>query len=264
MTDTVEMPTTRSSLAADFARLGVEAGATLLIHSSLKAVGWVVGGSVAVVQALLDAVGPDGTIVVPTQDGEYSDPAGWVNPPVPEAWWPVIRSEMPAFDPRLTPSRHMGIVAETVRTWPGARRSGHPAVSFVAIGAYAAETTAEHALEFGLGDRSPLGALYRRGALVLLIGVGYDRATAFHLAQTRLPGWPLVPAGAPLLEEGRRVWRSYREIDMETEGFDAIGAALEAAGHVRTGTVGNATARLFSLPDAVDLAQMLLAREPPR
>src|SRR5919202_608705 len=114
------MPTTRSTLAADVARLGVESGATLLVHSSLKAVGWVVGGPVAVVQALLDAVGPAGTIVVPTQNGEYSDPAQWVNPPVPEAWWPVIRSEMPAFDPRLTPSRRMGIVAETVRTWPRA------------------------------------------------------------------------------------------------------------------------------------------------
>jgi aminoglycoside 3-N-acetyltransferase len=257
------MPTTRSSLAADVARLGVEPGATLLVHSSLKAVGWVVGGPVAVVQALLDAVGPAGTIVVPTQDGEYSDPAQWVNPPVPEAWWPVIRSEMPAFDPRLTPSRRMGIVAETVRTWPGARRSGHPAVSFAALGVHAAEITVEHALDVGLGDRSPLGALYRRGAQVLLIGVGYDRATAFHLAQSRLPGWPRVPAGAPVLEEGRRVWRSYREIDMDTEDFETIGAALEVAGSVRIGTVGSATARLFSLPVAVDRAQALLAREPP-
>jgi aminoglycoside N3'-acetyltransferase len=176
------MPRTRRSLAADFARLGVESGATLLVHSSLKAVGWVVGGPVAVVQALLDTVGPAGTIVVPTQDGEYSDPAAWINPPVPEAWWPVIRSEMPAFDPRLTPSRYMGVVAETVRTWPGARRSGHPAVSFAAIGARAAEVTADHPLDLGLGDRSPLGTLYRRDAMVLLIGVGYDRATAFPLA----------------------------------------------------------------------------------
>ncbi|GHA15083.1 hypothetical protein GCM10010389_62130 [Streptomyces echinoruber] len=117
---------TRDSLAAELGALGVESGETLLVHSSLSSLGWVCGGAVAVVQGLLDALGPGGTLVVPTQTGDLSDPALWNNPPVPEEWWPAIRAAMPAYDPRITPSHGVGVIPETVRTWPGALRSAHP------------------------------------------------------------------------------------------------------------------------------------------
>lgn len=107
---------TRASLAAALRDLGVRPGETLLAHTSLSSLGWVCGGAVAVVQALLDAVGPDGTLTVPTHSGDNSDPAGWSAPPVPEPWWPAIRAHMPPYDPRTTPSRGVGVVPETLRT----------------------------------------------------------------------------------------------------------------------------------------------------
>src|SRR5689334_19612096 len=58
---------TRASLAADLAALGVRRGDTLLVHASLRSLGWACGGPVAVVLALRDALGPDGTLVVPAQ-----------------------------------------------------------------------------------------------------------------------------------------------------------------------------------------------------
>ena len=56
---------------------------------------------------------------MPTHTGDNSEPSNWENPPVPESWWDVIRAEMPVFDPKLTPTRGMGIIPETFRKFPG-------------------------------------------------------------------------------------------------------------------------------------------------
>ncbi len=84
-------PRTRSSLARDLRSLGIKAGDLVLVHSSLSSLGWVAGGAPAVVLALRDVLGEGGTLVVPTQTGDNSDPKDWSRPPVPEAWWPLIR-----------------------------------------------------------------------------------------------------------------------------------------------------------------------------
>jgi len=81
--DRTDSPHTRDSLVADLRGLGVRPGSVLLVHSSLSAVGWVVGGPVTLVEALLDAVTAAGTVVVPTHTSDNSHPSGWRNPPVP-------------------------------------------------------------------------------------------------------------------------------------------------------------------------------------
>ncbi|AXI79933.1 aminoglycoside N(3)-acetyltransferase [Peterkaempfera bronchialis] len=106
---------TRHSLAADLRTLGVLPGETVLVHSSLSSLGWVCGGAVAVLEALLDVVGAAGTLVVPTHTGGNSDPAQWRNPPVPEEWWQPIRDTMPAYDPRTSPTLGMGDTAARCR-----------------------------------------------------------------------------------------------------------------------------------------------------
>jgi aminoglycoside 3-N-acetyltransferase len=245
-----------SSLTADLVRLGVRPGATLLVHRSVKALGYVPGGTVAVAQALRDAVGPDGTLVVPTQTGENSDPAGWSRPPVPEAWWPVIRAETPAFDPALTPGRHMGALTEQLRTWPGALRSDHPTTSFAAVGARAAEVVAVHDLDSQCGERSPLATLERLGAQVLLLGATFGSCTAFHLAEYRVPGAAArtsLSASVRTADGGRR-WTTWQDLDVDDEDFDRIGEALVASGAVSSGPVGVATGHLFGLAEGVAFA----------
>ncbi len=112
-------PRTRPSLAADLAALGVRPGMSLIAHSSLSSLGWVNGGTVAVVQALMDALTPSGTLVMPAHSGGLSEPAYWVAPPIPSSWWDAVRETMPAFDPRVTPCLEVGKVPETFRSFPG-------------------------------------------------------------------------------------------------------------------------------------------------
>ncbi len=83
-------PVSVDMLVDDLQRLGVRAGMVLLVHSSLSSLGWVCGGPVAVVQALDEALGPEGTLVVPTHSSDLSDPAGWGAPAVPQTWWGEI------------------------------------------------------------------------------------------------------------------------------------------------------------------------------
>ncbi|MFI7497057.1 aminoglycoside N(3)-acetyltransferase [Streptomyces sp. NPDC049687] len=249
---------TRDSLAAQLRTLGVEPGEILLVHSSLSSLGWVCGGAVAVVQGLMDVLGPDGTLVVPTQSGDLSDPGVWSNPPVPEEWWGTIRATMPAYDPLVTPSRGVGVIPETVRTWPGALRSAHPQTSFAALGARAAEVVDGHAPDCRLGERSPLARLEKLGARVLLLGAGYDTCTSFHLAEYRIPG-ALVEVARP----GPGGWEVVTEVSITSDRFDELGHDFERDRSVVRGKVGAAEARLFPVADAVAYAERWLALHRP-
>ena len=256
MTDTelTGTPRTRQSLAVDLQVLGVRPGSVLLVHSSLRALGWVCGGPVAVVQALLDALGPDGTLVVPTHTSDNSDPAEWRNPPVPESWWAVIWEHMPGFDPAVTPSRSMGAISETVRTWPGARRSDHPQVSFAAVGAHAETVVAGHQLDQMLGDASPLGWVYQLDGDVLLLGVGHTSNTSLHLAEYRVPDPPRARQGAAVLSAGGRSWIWWEDVDTREYDFDRVGADFDAAVAGTVGRVGSAHCRLLRQRALVNFA----------
>ena len=226
-----DRPVTPGDVTAALRAVSIRVGGTAIVHSSLSALGWVVGGAQGVVQGLLDALGPDGTIVMPSQTG-VSDPSTWQNPPVPESWWPVIRATWPAFDPRLTPIRAMGAVVQCFAGLPGVVHSGHPSVGFVAHGPSASELMLPHDLEVVLGAGSPLARLHEQGAPIVLVGVGHGNDTSLHLAEHRAdwPGKSWRTEGAPMVVDGERRWVEYRAMDLDEDDFVEIAAAYEAAG----------------------------------
>jgi aminoglycoside 3-N-acetyltransferase len=247
-------PHTRRSLAGDLRRAGVRPGEVLIVHSSLSALGWVVGGEVAVVTALLDALGPEGTLIVPAQSFGNSDPAVWSRPPVPEQWWPVIRANMPPYDPATTPTRGMGRIVEAVRTWPGAVRSAHPQASFAGIGARAGELLARHDLDCRFGARSPLPAIEAAGGRVLLLGVSFDSCTCLHLAETRVPDAPTEELSCSVATPDGPAWVTFTDTVAHEGDFVALGTAFTATGGVRLERVGAAEARIFGVAEVVAFA----------
>lgn len=250
-------PRTRTSLAGDLHRLGLAPRATVIVHASLRSLGWVCGGPVAVVQALLDVLGPEGTLVAPTHTSHNTDPAEWSNPPVPAEWVHPVRENMPAFDPAITPGAHMGAISECIRTWPGAQRSNHPSVSFAALGPNAAALTQHHELNDALGEKSPLARLYELDASILLLGVTHAHNTSLHLGEYRAGIRPRKRVGAAVMREGIRQWVWYEDIDYDSDSFDLVGREFEVAHpkSVRIGRVGNSESRLLRQRAVVDFAR---------
>ena len=251
-----EGPVTERSLVADLRSLGLRAGMTVLIHSSLSSLGWVCGGSTAVIRALFAVVGASGTLVMPAHSAG-SDPGGWENPPVPRAWWDTIRSTMPPLDPAITPKCAIGVIPEQFRAWPGVVRSHHPTGLFAARGPLAVRITAEQPLEDPFGERSPRAAMYELRAVVLLLGVGHGSDTTLHLAERRALGadQERVRGGAALQVDGVRRWVSIRKPDLDASDFEQVGSAFERQDDsTMRGLVGNGRGVLLDAQSLVDFA----------
>ncbi len=248
-------PVTTERLLADLRSLGVEPGDTLLVHSSLSAIGWVAGGPQAVVDALDRAVGDGGTVVVPTHTPQYSDPEAWSNPPVPEDWIEPIRTSVPPYRPAVTPSRGVGAIPECLRTYPDAVRSHHPVLSFAALGANADEIVGDHEFDSGLGEGSPLARVYDRGGRVLMLGTNYGTNTSIHLAEYRADSpTERTKTRVPIRRNGNRVVVTLTDIETSTDDFEQVGAAFERVVGVERGSVGEADGTLLDQPQLVDFA----------
>lgn len=250
-------PVTLSRLVADLRKLNIASGRPVLVHSSLSALGWVGGGPHVVVESLVEAFGADTTIVVPTQSSDRSDPSYWNNPPVPKHWLPIIRAEMPAFDPARVETRGMGRIVEAFRNDARSVRGSHPTVSFAAIGPAADWIVHPHPLAPQFGERSPLARLHEKNATILNIGTTFATNTAFHLAEHRA-NWPGKPPlrddGAAVFVDGIREWVTITDEPTDDDDFAAIGQAFCNAHSTIEGMVGAAACRWFSLVESVDFA----------
>lgn len=247
-------PNTIETILNDLMTLGVKSDDTLLVHCSMSSIGWVCGGEQSVIMALQKAVS-EGTLVMPTHSDDWSDPAEWENPPVPKEWVQVIYDNMPAYDKDLTPTSYMGMVAELFRTLPHTIRSSHPQGSFAANGKLAEDITKNHKISPMFGMDSPIGRMCKMDAKVLLIGVGYNKCTSFHIAETLIENMPRERTGAAIIEEGKRVWKWFDDFDYDSDDFSALGSEFEKQHFVQKNKIGNAECRLFDMKSGVDFAK---------
>lgn len=249
-------PITKRILVRDLKRAGLMQGDTVIVHSSLSAIGWTIGGAVTVIEALMEVLTDEGTLVMPTQSTDNGEPSNWQNPAVPEAWWQTIRDETPPYNPITTPTRKMGRIVETFWKYPEVYRSMHPQGSFGAWGKNAQYIVREHDYAEVFGDRSPLGKLYELGAKILLIGIGLESNTSLHYAEFKaeLPNMPIENKGAAVLENGERVWSTWVEIAYDDSDFPNIASDYEHSIGYRPVMIGQAESHLLSMRDLIDFA----------
>ena len=243
------MVLTRDRLAADLRRLGIQPGDVLMIHSSLRSLGHVVGGAPTVVDALLQILGPAGTLVGPSFNYETALDPSFV------------------FDPRNTPS-DMGAIADEIRRRAGNNRSRHLTHSLSAIGRHA-ETIVTAGGKTAWSSDGPLGTVFKLAGCFLLLGVTYQSFTACHVLEVafrlhyrkldtlrrrlRRSDGSLVPFDSVVY---------LRDVGYPGYDFNRAGQAMEDAGISAVAPVGNAIARLIPAQPMRDFVAPLVKCDP--
>ncbi|MBZ9936369.1 aminoglycoside 3-N-acetyltransferase [Mesorhizobium sp. BR1-1-16] len=267
MSETAPPFLTRADLAADCGRLGIRNGDTVMVHAAMGRVGRLLNGPDALIGALLDTVGPEGTILAYADwDGAYDDLLD-ADGCLPEGW----RSHVPPFDPlRSRAIRQNGILPEFLRTTPGALRSGNPGASIVALGARAEELIADHPLDYGYGEGSPFARLVEGGGKVLNVGAPLDTMTLLHHAEhlARLPSKRIRRVEVPFASPHGTIWRMIKEFDtgdpiveaFAPDYFADIVSDYLATGAGSRGQIGNASAILVEAAPIVAFAVSWMER----
>ncbi len=208
--------------------------AQVIVHSSLKSFGPVEGGADTVVEALGKSFT---TVIVPTFT--YKTMVTPLTGPPDNG---IVygsggdRNRMAEFfTPKMPCDPLMGIIPETLRKYPRARRTSHPIQSFAGL-------NAESILEYQTIDTplEPLGALAERGGWVVLLGVNHTTNTSVHYAE-KLAGrkqfvrWALTPRGVV----------ECPGFPGDSAGFEAI--ASEVDKFIRKVTIGSCLVQALPL-----------------
>ena len=239
MSDTITNLLTKDDLIFHFKRLGINEGCVLEVHSSLSSLGYVLGGAETVVDALLETVGEKGTIVMPLQFSNNSEPLYWQHPPVDITLMETIRKNSPAFNPLTNELNAMGAIVENFRRRKGVVYSNSPSCAFVAYGHYAPLICNRQSYHFPLGEDSPTARLVETRARFLCIGTRLDTLTSLHLAQYRANTYPVCINGACIKTNGKNHWKKYLDLyGIDSEWFVKVEPALIKRGQLKVDQIG--------------------------
>lgn len=256
MTGKTEKPVvTREDITRALAALGLGRADAVMVHSSLSSFGHVAGGADAVVDAVLDAVGPEGTAVFPTYSGGR------------------LQDETISIDARI----YTGAIPKAARRRADFVGSMHPFYSLCAKGPLAAELAAAcDRYIFASASEKFLHLLGERGGKALLLGVDHNSNSSVHLVEEfggleykvqDRPWWLLT------VEEFRRMPRAEQQrlVDAHqganlpydtVSRFNAIEEPLKHADAIRFGRVGNADLRLMRIADVERIGLDAVRRDP--
>ncbi|WP_299141764.1 aminoglycoside N(3)-acetyltransferase [uncultured Vibrio sp.] len=239
--------------------LGIVPNSTLLVHSSLSSIGWVVNGEQSVLQSLIRALGSNGTLMMPAYTAINQHPSGWLHPKLPVEWLlSDVADSLLGFDPKTSAVQYVGRLPEYFRTYPEVSRSRHPLYSFCARGKNKHYLLEQHSYDFGLGESSPLGKIYEVDGYVLLLGVSFNNNSCWHLAEffSDIKEKKVYTTSAKIMCHGQAYWQTLKELNFISDGFSSVQESflLSKPSSYQSGYVGSAYCHLFKVREFVDFA----------
>lgn len=253
-TKTVNRPVTKDVLKACLRKLGVRTGQVIEVHASLSSFDYVIGGARTIVDALMESVGPEGTILMPTQSADNSEPSEWKSPAVEPEMYRQVRMAIPPYDADKSDIPGIGAVAENFRHREGVVRTDHPVVSFAAWGKYAKLLCNRQSFHYPLADESPSARLYELKGFVLLLGCGFDTVTSMHLAEYKTDARPIKIEGCCINTANGTEWRSYLDLDTDSSVFERIRSEMHKKNVIHEITLAGSHIQFFPVQYAVDEA----------
>lgn len=252
-------PRTAADIAADLRALGLSAGDLVMVHASLRAVGPVEGGADGLVDAIGEAIGPEGTMLMVL--GAH-DAHAWVNER-PEAERVALLAEAEAFDPSTTPSASdVGALAEVFRRRRETVVSDHPEARFAASGRLAQALLDVVPWNDYFGPGSPLEQLVAEEGVVLRLGADLNTVTVLHHAEYLCSVEPKrrvrrhrlvrVPGGDPEVRTVECLDDEEGIVDWPGEDyFEDLLRDYFATRRAPAGSVGDASSELLDAADVV-------------
>ena len=239
-------PINQTIIESDLKKIGLTIGDIVTVHSSMKSIGAIVtGGPQTVIQALLNVIGPQGTLLMPV----FCKPETEIN-----------LQEIPS---------RLGLITETFRNWPGVLRSSDPTHSVAAIGAQASELLDGHADVPPLGMQSPLHKAALQGGKTLHLGTDLRSCSLIHIAESI--------AQAPYLDIGYKEFhKDHHYIDFngaqqlkikseapgDSNGFMKIHDCKNIAAARQSGAIGHAASELYDSQALLDACVEIIRADP--
>ena len=230
---------TKSDLMRGFRDLGLQGGDIVFVHSALSTLGYVEGGADALIDALLETVGPEGTVVMPTFGTSG------------------------VFDRDRSPTG-LGTVPEVFRRREGVFRSLHPTASVAARGAKAEEIVRDHIrAETAHGEDTPYKRIADSGGYVMLIGVDQDRSTMLHSVEALAEAVYLSERDVPYIDEdGHPRMTHLRRLPGPHRDFIGFDRRFRDSGAMRISRIGDAMVRLLSARTMIEEGLRAFAEDP--
>lgn len=250
--DVVKDPVSKEMLKEALRELGVNNQMIVEVHSKLSAFHYVIGGARTVVDALMELTDNGGTLLMPTQVADNSEPSDWVNPPVSPSMYKEVREMIPPYDQKNSDIPNMGEVVKNFRARDGVVISNHPAVSYAAWGRYAKLLCNHQSTHFPLAEESPTARLYELKGNVLLIGADFDSTTCMHLAEYRCDCRPVQMMGVSVMDNDYPVWKKYLDLQLDSDVFMKVKTIMAKKKMIKEINVGGCPIQFFSANHAID------------